>query len=70
LTGNEWVTIVYVSDDANAASSFDRNKTIVLSCKHHQNRDRNFILNFKKKQSEKKNNNNNPIHHASSVMES
>jgi len=70
LTGNEWVTIVYVSDDANAASSFDRNKTIVLSCKHHQNRDRNFIFNFKKKQSEKKNNNNNPIHHASSVMES
>jgi hypothetical protein len=40
LTGNEWVIIVYVSDDANAESSFDNNKTIVLSCKHHQNRDR------------------------------
>jgi len=40
LTGNEWVIIVYVSDDANAESSFDNNKTKVLSCKHHQNRDR------------------------------
>jgi hypothetical protein len=55
LTGNEWVTIVYVSDDANAASSFDKSKTIVLSCKHHQNRDRIlFFLIFKKIKNQRK----------------
>ncbi len=49
MTGNNWVIVVYVLDDANAECSFDKNKTIVLSCKHHQNRDR------KSKKKERKN---------------
>jgi hypothetical protein len=53
LTGNKWVTIFYLSDDANAANSFDKNKTIVLSCKHHQNRDTKSNQKKKKKKKER-----------------